>query len=60
MAEILVERHGGWAEIIFNRPDLRNAKLAIRYTASSAGALEWFRPALEVFPQKPFAPVKVA
>ena len=25
MAEIIVERHGGWAEIIFNRPERRNA-----------------------------------
>ena len=25
MKEIIVERHGSWAEIIFNRPERRNA-----------------------------------
>ena len=25
MAEIIIERHGAWAEIIFNRPERRNA-----------------------------------
>ncbi len=38
---------------------VHNAKLAIRTTASRAGALEWYRPALEAWPLKPFAPSKV-
>ena len=49
------------AERISTFPEhgVRNAKAAIRNTASRAGALEWYRPALQASPLKPFAPSKV-
>ena len=43
----------------FPAPGVCSTKAAIRNTASRAGALEWYRPALEASPLKPFAPSQV-
>ena len=43
----------------FPAQGVHNAKIALRRTASRAGALEWYRPALEASPLKPVAPSKV-
>ena len=54
-ARAIAERIGS-----FPAQGVCNTKAAIRNTASRAGALQWYRPALDAFPNKPFAPAKVA
>ena len=53
-AQAIAERIGS-----FPAPGVANTKAAIRNTASRAGALAWYQPALDVWPVKTFVPKKV-
>lgn len=54
-ARALAERIGS-----FPAQGVRSTKAAIRDTSSRVGAIEWYRPAMDVWPLKNFAPSKVS